>query len=133
MGADKIEGYDEFMRDTARIEKQFPEAMKPAATEFASEWVSAAKANTNTAQETMAATMLIAISSGDGATISCDSPLFFGSEFGGQGRPETMQFPPFNGQRGYWFYPARRDNEDRFTDIWAKGVDDAMSDWDRHG
>lgn len=129
----ELQGYDEFMRATDDIQKGFPDAMRNAGNEFASEWVAAAKAAASTSQEQIAAATLTVNSAGDGTNISADSPLFYGSEFGGQGRPETMQFPPFMGQRGYWFYPARRENEERLNEIWGKGIDTAMDKWDRTG
>ena len=133
MPVEEIEGYSEFQRDTARIEKQFPEAMRQSAIEMATTWVSLAQANANTAYANDAAQHFSVGSDGDGATLTNSSPVFFGSEFGGQARPETMQFPPFNGRQGYWFYPARRANEDQFMAIWDKGVELAMSPWDRNG
>jgi hypothetical protein len=130
--AREIEGYTEFMRATDKIERGFPEAMRTSAVDMAAQWVTAAKSAASTGQEQIVASSLMSISSGDGASIQSDSPMFYGVEFGGQGRPETMQFPPFQGARGYFFYPARRDNEDRFMDIWGKGVDIAMTPWDRN-
>ena len=129
----KLEGFDEFSRDAAKINKELPEQTRLSSIEMATEWVTAAQSNTHTTQEIMAAAELQSGSSGDGAQITCNSPLFYGAEFGGQGRPETMQFPPFNGSKGYWFYPARRANEERFAAIWDKGVENAMKSWDRHG
>ena len=133
MPIEEIEGLNQFLRDTAKMEKVLPEQTRLSSVEMAAEWVAAAKANTTTTQEALAAAELNTFSSGNGAQIECNSPLFYGAEFGGQGRPETMQFPPFQGQRGYFFYPARRQNEERFADIWDKGVENAMADWDRHG
>jgi len=133
MPVEEIEGVTEFKRDTAKIEKQFPEAMNLAAQEFARDWISAAQANANSGYAQSAAAMFTVSASGDGATISNDSPVFFGSEFGGQSRPETMQFPPYNGQTGYWFYSARRENQERLDQLWDKGVDNAMKPWNRNG
>lgn len=129
----EIQGYTEFMRDTKEIERNFPEAMKNAAEEFARDWVNAAVARANTEYATEAAQSFIVASSGDGATIENSSPVFFGSEFGGRARPETMQFPPYNGTRGYWFYPARRENQEQLDMQWDKGVENAMNPWNRHG
>ena len=129
----ELEGYNEFARDTEKIEREFPEAMRQAAIEFATDWVSAAQANASTSQQSTAAQSLIVSTSGDGAQITADSPLFYGSEFGGQSRPSTMHFPPYNGQRGYWFYPARRDNQERLDEQWDRGVEIAMKPWDRNG
>jgi hypothetical protein len=133
MPVEKIEGYTEFQRDTNKIEKQFPEAMRQSAIEFATQWVSLAQANANTGYATQAAQAFIVASDGEGATLTNTSPVFYGSEFGGQARPETMQFPPYNGKTGYWFYPARRANEDQLMTLWDKGVDLAMHQWNRHG
>lgn len=132
MPADKIEGYDEFIRDTNRIEKEFPEAMRNASTEVANTWVSLAQANANSSYAVSAAQEFSVSSDGEGAEISNSSPVFYGSEFGGQARPETMQFPPYNGRQGYWFYPARRNNEDAIMQIWDKGVELAMREWNHH-
>lgn len=129
----ELEGFDEFQRDTNKIEREFPNAMREAAEQFARDWVSAAQAMANTDYAHEAASQFVVASDGDGATIENNSPVFFGSEFGGQARPETMQFPPHNGRRGYWFYPARRENEERLNQIWDKGVEAAMREWDRHG
>lgn len=131
MATKDIEGYDEFQRATSKIVDDLPKDMRTSANDMAAEWVSAAKANTTTNQQALAAAELFVNSEGDGAMIGNPSPLFFGSEFGGQGRPETMQFPPFNGSRGYWFYPARRQNEDRLLEVFAKGIDQAFEPWDR--
>lgn len=133
MAASEIEGYNEFQRDTKKIERDFPKALQDASFEIAQEWVAAATTAANTQQASIAAQALMVGQSTEGAEITNDSPLFFGSEFGGQARPETMQFPPHNGRKGYWFYPARRANEDRFMAIWDKGVEQAMIPWNRRG
>lgn len=133
MPIEEIEGYNEFQRDTKKIEANLPKSMNVAAEEFARQWVAAAQSRANTEYANQAAQMFTVSSSGDGATISNDSPVFFGSEFGGQGRPETMQFPPYNGRTGYWFYPARRENQEQLDTEWDKGIDDAMNPWNRHG
>jgi len=127
----KLEGFDEFARDAERMQKELPEQTRLASVDYAAQWVSAAQSNTHTQQEMLAAAELQSGSSGEGSQITCSSPLFYGAEFGGQGRPETMQFPPFQGQRGYWFYPARRANEEQFNAIWDKAIDNAMASWDR--
>jgi hypothetical protein len=53
--------------------------------------------------------------SGDRQTVG---DLLWGAEFGGRGRPRTMQFLPHLGTTGYAFWPAVR-----------AGADDAMADW----
>src|SRR5262245_1615464 len=133
MPIEEIEGYPEFIRDTKKIEQAFPEAMRVAAGDFAREWISLAQSMASTDYAVQASQEFIVADSGDGVEISNSSVLFFGSEFGGQARPETMQFDPFTGNEGYWFYPARRANEEQLAEIWGKGVDVAMSPWNRNG
>jgi hypothetical protein len=41
--------------------------------------------------------------------------IFYGAEFGGQGRPTTQQFPPHR-RSGYWFFPTISDDQDRITE-----------------
>jgi hypothetical protein len=129
MAINEIKGYAEFMRDVKKIEASLPRSMNEASLSIAQEWVSAASGSANTSQAQIAAQALQVGTSEDGAEITNSSPLFFGSEFGGQGRPSTMHFPPHNGRRGYWFYPARRANQDRFMEIWDKGIELAMKEW----
>jgi hypothetical protein len=133
MPVEKIEGYDEFQRDTKRIERQFPDVMRNAAIDVANTWVQLAQASANSDYAHQAAQEFSVGIDGEGAEIRNSSPVFYGSEFGGQARPETMQFPPHNGQQGYWFYPARRAHEDQIMAIWDKGVELAMRDWNRNG
>jgi len=130
---EEIQGYAQFMRDTSKIERHFPDAMRNASIDVANTWVSLAQANANSAYANQAAQEFTVHMDGEGAEITNTSPVFFGSEFGGQARPETMQFPPYNGRTGYWFYPARRNNEDQIMAIWDKGVELAMREWDHHG
>lgn len=134
MPIEEIEGYAQFQRDTNEIVSQFPRVMAVAAMEIAVDWVNAAQAMANTAQQQAAASTLEINEEGEeGVTLRSVSPIFFGAEFGGQARPSTMQFPPHQGRRGYFLYPAKRMNEDRFNDIWDKGVEAAMKEWDRRG
>lgn len=133
MAIKEIQGYDEFQRDTKKIEKNLPDSLREASEQIARDLVAAASSAANTAQAQIAAQELEVSTDELGATITNDSPLFFGSEFGGQSRPETMHFPPHNGRRGYWFYPAKRENDERFMEIWDKGVEQAMNPWNRRG
>lgn len=126
----ELRGYPEFLDAIGDITKRFPEVMAETATNIARDWVSLAQAAAGAPQQALAARDLSAQSDGEGATITNDSPVFFGAEFGGQGRPETMQFPPYQGKRGYWFYPTARENADRFNQQWSDAVDVAMQPWD---
>ena len=129
-GAVEIKGYPEFQKALKKIDRDFPKAMQEAGIEVANEWVRAAKGNTTTSQQSLAATGLrVGPPEPTGGLIVADSPVFQGAEFGGRGRPETMQFPPHRGQRGYFFYPAARANADRLNAIWDAGIDKAMAPW----
>jgi len=133
MPVEEIQGYNEFQRDTARIEKGFPEAMRQASISIATEWIAAAQTMAGLRQQARAAQSLIMATNTEGAQIRSDLEWFGGAEFGGQGRPQTMQFPPYMGQRGYFLWPAERQNDDRFMQTWDDGVQAAMIPWNRHG
>lgn len=57
-------------------------------------------------------------------------PAAMGAEFGGQGRPTTMQFQPHRGTTGYFVYPAIRDNGEFIERTYLAAVDDILR---RHG
>lgn len=52
--------------------------------------------------------------------------VFFGSEFGGGGKPTTHQFNPHKGTEGYWFFPTLRADEDRMLDAYAAVLDEVL-------
>jgi hypothetical protein len=56
--------------------------------------------------------------------------LFFGAEFGGQGRPTTRQFRPHRGRAGYWLYPQLRDDAPRMLEDWTGVIDDLITEWE---
>lgn len=49
--------------------------------------------------------------------------IFFGAEFGGQGRPTTQQFPPYRAE-GYWFFPTLNANNEQLGAELADVLDD---------
>lgn len=55
--------------------------------------------------------------------------VFFGAEFGGQGRKTTMQFQPHNGTEGHFFFPTLREDHDKIMDTWLDAVDGISKDW----
>jgi hypothetical protein len=125
----KIEGMDKFQHALNEIQDQLPKQVKDAAQQIAHDWISAAR-NKAPSRSREAAQALTIGNDQDGATIVNDHPMFYGEEFGGQARPATMQFPPHQGQRGYWFFPAARANAENFQQIWEKAIDDATKSWD---
>jgi hypothetical protein len=56
--------------------------------------------------------------------------LLWGVEFGGRGRPETMQFLPHLGTTGYALWPTVREHSDETQAAYAAALDVAM---DRSG
>ncbi len=130
MPIEEIKGYDSFMRDTRDIVSGFPEAMRDASTNIARDWIAAAQSLAAAPQQSKAAQTLTMATNSEGAEIVSDLDWFGGAEFGGQGRPQTMQFPPYNGGRGYFLYPAAAQNEDRFMQDMDDGVQKAMQPWD---
>ena len=125
----ELKGYPEFVRAIADIDKRLPDEMIVTANNIAREWVSLAQAAATAPQAQLVAQTLNADADALGASIRADHPAFFGAEFGGQGRPTTMQFPPYQGKRGYFLFPSARANADRFNDMWSKAVDEGMKEW----
>lgn len=128
--AKRIEGMQQFESALNEIQKQLPKQVKEAAEQIAKDWISAARNKASRPHAREAAAALSVGRDADGATIVNDNVYFFGEEFGGQARPSTMQFPPHQGQRGYWFFPAARANADKFQQVWEKAIDQATKSWD---
>jgi hypothetical protein len=59
------------------------------------------------------------------------SDVFFGSEFGGQARDTTQQFPVHRGTQGYWFWPTLREDTPQMVSEWATILDDLANVWER--
>jgi len=56
--------------------------------------------------------------------------IFFGAEFGGQGRPTTRQFKPHSGTTGYGFYPAFRAHMSTMFDAYYDELNRLCADWE---
>jgi hypothetical protein len=56
--------------------------------------------------------------------------VFFGAEFGGQGRRTTQQFRPHTGTTGYAFYPMFRRHTGDIIDAYGKALDRLAADWE---
>ena len=125
----EIRGYPEFISALNKIESGLPKEMKGAAQQVAQDWVNAARNKAGPSARGPAAAFNV-VSNDEGVTLVNDHPMFYGEEFGGQARPSTMQFPPHNGQRGYWFFPAARENADKFQKVWEAAIDTATKSWD---
>lgn len=126
----EIQGIRQFESALNDIQQKLPDKTKEAAQQVAKDWISAARNKASRPGAREAAQALSVGTDPDGATLVNDHPLFFGEEFGGQARPSTMHFPPHQGQRGYWLFPAARENQDNFQRIWDRAIDDATKAWD---
>lgn len=133
LGKVKLEGFTEFDRDTATIKKNLPDDLRDSSVDIARDILAAAQSNAGAPQQALAASTLTMTTDGEGATISSDLIWFGGAEYGGQGRPQTMQFPPYNNGRGFFLGPAVEDNDDAHMQRWDEGVQRAMTPWDRRG
>jgi 3-hydroxy-3-methylglutaryl CoA synthase len=129
-GDTEIQGIRQFESALNEIEKQLPKQVKDAARTIAQDWIAAARNKASRPQAREPAQALTVGNDTEGATIVNSHPLFYGEEFGGQARLETMQFPPHQGQRGYWFFPAARENADEFQKVWEAAIDQATKSWD---
>jgi hypothetical protein len=125
----EMQGLPELQSALKEINKAFPKEVKKAAEQIARDWIAAAR-NKADAQARQAAQALSIGTDPDGALVTNSDVTFYGNEFGGQARPSTMQFPPHLGQRGYFLFPAARENADKFQKIWEAAIDDATKSWD---
>lgn len=58
-----------------------------------------------------------------GAVSLGSDPAAAGAEFGGQGRPTTMQFQPHRGTTGYFLYPTIRRDSERINETYRDALD----------
>lgn len=126
----EIQGLRQLDDALGDIERQLPKQVKVAAEQIARDWISAARNKASGSNAKAAASALGVRTDNEGAILVNDHPLFYGEEFGGQARPETMQFPPHQGQRGYWLFPAAREHADDFQRVWEAAIDKATESWD---
>ena len=54
------------------------------------------------------------------------SEVFFGAEYGGQGRKTTMQFRPHRQKNSYWFWPQIREDQELMLQRWTEAIDRAL-------
>lgn len=122
----QVKGLKELTRACNDIQRRFPEAMQGAADQVATKVVAGARGAARTPQQRLAASTLNTMGSG---TLGSTWGGFAGSEFGGGARPNTRQFPPHQGKRGYFLYPSMRRNASSLNAIWDDAIDEAMKPW----
>jgi len=129
-GKPEVEGYSQFQSACDEIERELPKRLTDAANQVAKDWIAAAKNKASRPDAKTAAAALGIRNTEMGVLLTNSNIMFYGEEFGGQARPETMQFPPYQGQRGYWLFPAARENADNFQKVWNAAIDKATDSWD---
>ena len=134
----EIKGVSQLLRALGKISKDLQNDVRDASGKIAADLVSGARAAANTKQQSLAASALkvkrdrvpvVRV----GRTMLRPglkgTDIFYGAEFGGGLRPETQQFPPHRGKRGYFLYPTAKARGRRYADMWADAVDDAFKAW----
>jgi len=120
----------EFLRILKLIVEGLPKELEDkAANKVAKDWISAARNKASGSYAGKAASSLSVGNEQGGARITSNYPGFYGEEFGGRSRPETMMFPPHKGKRGYFLFPAGRENSDKFQRVWEAAIDNATKAW----
>lgn len=125
----EIKGLPQFLRALDDIQKQLPKQLKDASQDIARDLIGAARGRASGVYGNQAAAGFGVANDPEGARVTNSSPIFYGMEFGGGSRPETRQFPPYQGQRGYFFYPAARANAGAFQKVWEAAIDQATKSW----
>lgn len=118
-----------FLRMLDTISKQLPRETEAASEDVARDWLGLARGKARRPQAIEVASQMTTGNTPGGTTIRNSHPGFFGEEFGGRSRPETMHFPPYKGQQGYWLFPAARANAGKLNRNWEDAVDAATKAW----
>lgn len=127
-----IDGLDVTMRKF----KALPKAVKDGADEQVREVAKfvadqAVAAASTRAERKVAATIKAqkaSVSIGGGGRKQAAGNMALGTEFGGRGRPTTMQFRPHRGKDGYFFWPSIRNNSAHIKQMWDDMVDGLLED-----
>ena len=135
----EIKGLNQLLRVLNKIPKELQNEVRDASQEIAGDLVAGAQRAASTPVQNLAASGLKAkrdrvpvvrvprtmVRPGTRYT-----DIFYGAEFGGQGRSTTQQFSPHRGKLGYFLYPTARSMARANTEKWAEAVDKAFRDWD---
>lgn len=128
-GAVRIEGLAELQRELKKIDlaTDLKDANKQAAELVASEARSRGHGLGGVAAKAASSVKAAAEQRRSKVTLGGNrEPFALGAEFGGRGRPTTMQFQPHRGRLGYFLYPAIRDTREQFIDAYDKAIAQLM-------
>lgn len=127
-----IEGLDETIRKFRSLPKDVKDGADELVREIPKFVASNAVAAASTRAERKAASTIKAqkntVSLGGGGKRQAAGSMALGTEFGGRGRPTTMQFRPHRGKDGYFFWPSIRNNSDHIKKMWDDLVDGLLED-----
>lgn len=134
-GTVRVEGLRELSKALKQLEdknlgKELQKANKAAATTVAKDATGAAYSLGSTAAHV--APSIKASAGRMSASVSiggASHPAAAGAEFGGQGRPTTMQFQPWRGagsNAGYFLYPTIRRDADKIVEEYTAALDELL-------
>lgn len=127
-GSLTVEGLVDVQKAYRRLPKDVKEGTDGQVRAVAKFVAKEAKSAASTRAERKAATTIKAqknsVSLGGGGKRSRAGSMSLGTEFGGRGRPRTMQFRNHRGTEGYFFWPSIRSNSEKIKKMW----DDMMED-----
>lgn len=127
----RVEGLADFQRELRQLDSKLPRELT-AANKKAAELVAEKARGKATSLGGVAAKTAPSIKAAAEQRRSkiniggARAPWALGAEFGGQGRPTTMQFQPHRGRQGYFLYPTIRDTRDEFMDVYERAIDQLM-------
>lgn len=127
----RVEGLAELQRELRKIDSKLPRELRVANKDAAEVVARAARARAvaqgSTAAKTAPSIKAAAEQRRSKVTLGgARYPFAWGAEFGGQGRPTTMQFRPHRGRDGYFLYPAIRSTRAEFMDVYERALDQLM-------
>ena len=129
-----IEGLEELSRALKELDSDLPKELRKANKEVAT-FVASDARSAASGLGGVAAKAAPSVKPSAGATYAGVAlgggayPFAAGAEFGGQGRPTTMQFQPWRGSgpgAGYFLYPTITRNSDRIEDEYGTALDDLI-------
>ena len=130
----RVEGLADLQRELRKLDSKLPRELRQANLKAAELVATAARSKASSlggvAAKTAPSIKAAAEQRRSKVTIGGPKyPFAMGAEFGGQGRPTTMQFKPWSGRdsgAGYFLYPAIRGTRDEFIEVYERAIDQLM-------
>jgi hypothetical protein len=134
----KVEGLNAALRTFRKLPRECSDSLRDASMKIADKVANDARGRAGSRLQRMAAESVAvkrdripAIKSGGGKRHGRNrrgtyGAVFFGAEFGGGARPSTRQFPAHRGTKGYFLWPAVRDNSKYIAQAYGDALVVAM-------